>query len=173
MASDDLKQLVAREITQGDSIATVARRHGYSWKGMKKLTTTVEVKRLVGAERDRVSELADQHRAQLVLLGSPAIENIRAAVENPRHPKNLEMSRFVLEKILPTRTALDAQVQIEPRLRPDVQNLINEGMFEVASLLEELRDFQLGNPRNRVGAGEDALPVPPSLPPGFDPKTSQ
>lgn len=37
MASEDLKTLVAREIASGETIAEVARRYDYSWKGMKKI----------------------------------------------------------------------------------------------------------------------------------------
>ena len=36
MASEDLKRIVAREYASGDRIADIARRHGYSRKGMKK-----------------------------------------------------------------------------------------------------------------------------------------
>ena len=43
VASEDLKRLVAREIASGESIAEVARRHKYSWKGAKKLVETPEV----------------------------------------------------------------------------------------------------------------------------------
>ena len=82
MASDDLKLLVAREIASGESVADVARRHKYSWKGMKQLSERPEVRRLVGQERERLHELAEAHRAGLVILGGRALEGIRRAVEN-------------------------------------------------------------------------------------------
>ena len=60
MASDDLKLLAAREIASGETIAEVARRHRYTWKGMKKLVDTPKVQQLVEAERRRIGELAER-----------------------------------------------------------------------------------------------------------------
>jgi uncharacterized protein YoaH (UPF0181 family) len=57
MASEDLKRLVAREIASGEPIAQVARRHGYTWKGMKKLTESPDVKRLIAGEREAIDQL--------------------------------------------------------------------------------------------------------------------
>ena len=72
MASEHLKGLVAREIACGETIAEVARRHGYTWKGMKKLVEQAEVQALVEAERQRIGELAERCRAQLLQLGPEA-----------------------------------------------------------------------------------------------------
>ena len=55
MASNDLKQAVAREITEGHSISEIARRHGYTYRGMWGLSRTPEVQCLVARERERLN----------------------------------------------------------------------------------------------------------------------
>ncbi len=164
MASEDLKRLVAREIASGESIADVARRHRYSWKGMKKLAETPEVRRLVAAEREQINELAEQSRAELVLLSPVALKNVRAAVESAKHPKNLEMSRFVLEKILPSRTTVEADVKLnDPFLRnPQLQAEIRQITAGAAEFLRSLGDLPqaLAEPGQdpHVLTAEQALP---------------
>ena len=139
MASQELKQIVAREAAQGDSTAKLARRHKYSWKGMSLLLKTPEMKRLVAEEREALDDLAAQHRAELVLMGAPALKNIRAAVENPKHPKNLEMSRFVVEKILPSRTQLEGSLRVEPGLSAEAQEAMHAATTGIATTLSELK----------------------------------
>jgi len=118
MASDDLKHLVAREIASGETIADVARRHGYTWKGMKKLVETAEVQALINAERQSIGELGERCRARLFQLAPEALDNIAEMLRNRKHPKRLETSRFVVEKILPARAMLQAEVHVEGSVRP-------------------------------------------------------
>jgi hypothetical protein len=103
MASDHLKAQIAREIAHGERIAEVARRHGYSWKGMQKLVRNPDVEALIAQEREALDEAAERYRAELVLCGDTAIENVRRVVEDPDHPRNLDTSRWLLDKILPSK----------------------------------------------------------------------
>ena len=38
-----------------------------------------------------------------MLCGDTAIENVRRVVEDPDHPRNLDTSRWLLDKILPSK----------------------------------------------------------------------
>jgi tRNA(Phe) wybutosine-synthesizing methylase Tyw3 len=53
MASEDLKHIVAREIASGETIAELARRCGYTGKGMKKLVRTAAMQQPIQGERQR------------------------------------------------------------------------------------------------------------------------
>jgi len=100
MATEDLKKIVARETASGERTSDIARRHGYSRRGMAKLLASEEVQRLTEAEREKLDELTEQHRAKLVLCGATALEQIRQVIEDPDHPRCLDTSRWVLDKIL-------------------------------------------------------------------------
>ena len=165
MASDDLKLLVAREIASGETVAEVARRHSYTWKGMKKLLDTPGVQQLVEAERQRIGELAERCRVQLLQLAPEALANIAAVLRNARHPKRLETSRFVLEKILPGRTTVEANVTVNPAGHDAA--LLEEATVEIAKSLRQLSEAQVGRPHpsTRVRTGAEALPRA-SLPAG-------
>ena len=140
MASEDLKRLVAREIASGESIADLARRHGYSWKGLKQLSERPDVRRLVAAERRKIDDLADQTRAELVLLGPAAIKNVQAVVDDPDHPKSLETSRFVIGKIVPSRSAVDLTAQEEMLADPQAQEEIRTAFKNIARLMGEISE---------------------------------
>ena len=171
MATDDLKRLVAREIASGESIAEVARRHSYTWKGMKKLVETSEVRRLIAAERQKLDDLAEQHRAQLILLGGPAVENIRAAVLDPEHPKRLDMSRFVLEKVLPTRSRLEVEAEVET-IDPRGRQEVHEATIGLARLVAEIGNSEAfrGSALKSIRTGLEALGGPPLQPKPGDTK---
>src|SRR5262245_60546790 len=117
MASDDLKHLVAREIASGETIADAARRHGYTWKGMKKLVDTPEVQALIQGERQSIGELGERCRARLFQLAPEALDNIAEVLRSRKYPKRLETNRFVVEKILPARAMLQAEVHVEGSVR--------------------------------------------------------
>ena len=143
MATEFLKRLVAREIASGESIADLARRHSYSWKGMKQLSERPDVRRLVAAERQKIDDLADQTRAELVLLGPAAIKNVQAVVDDPDHPKSLETSRFVIGKIVPSRSAVEAHLtgQQEMLADPRVQEELRRATTNIAETMRELSEY--------------------------------
>ena len=167
MASDDLKHLVAREIASGGTIAEVARAHGYSWKGLKKLVDKPDMQRLIEAERQRIQTLGDQCRAQLLQLGPTALDNIAEVLRDPRHPKRLEISRFVVEKILPTRTMVEAELNVASARDPESQSEMNHLLVQMAQHLQALReaDADERDPLARV-LWSDAALVRPALPDG-------
>jgi hypothetical protein len=163
MASADLKLIVAREIACGETVAEVARRHGYSWKGMKKLVETPQMGERIQAERQRIQTLGDQCRAQLLQLGPSALDHLGEVLANPRHPKRLDAAKFVVEKILPNRTMLEADVNVGISVRdPEAQKLLDNALVQIARHLEALSAAQAG-PRGfmrHVYSGADALPRP-------------
>jgi len=168
MASEDLKHLVAREIASGETIAEMARRHAYSWKGIRKLVDTPEMQQLIQAERQRIQTLGDQCRAQLLQLAPDALDRIGAVVRNAKHPKCLETSRFIVEKILPARTMVEAEVKVGTTQRDaETQALLDDALINIASSLRQLGEAQAGrpDPLSRVRSGWEALPRP-SLPDG-------
>lgn len=131
MATDDLKRLVAREIAHGECIADVARRHGYSWKGMHKLVRSPDVQRLIAEEREALEDLAEQYRAQLVMGGATALDNVRRVVEDPDHPRCLDTSRWLLDKVLPRRndtpTVAIAMQAVDAQVLANVAGMLREG----------------------------------------------
>lgn len=159
MASDDLKHLVAREIASGETVAEVARRHGYTWKGMKKLVDTPEVQALVQAERHCIAELGEQCRAKLLQLGPQALDNIAEVLRNRKHPKCLETSRFVVDKLLPPRTMLEAAVSVGASVRDaESQAMLDEAMIKIANSLQALREANAGrDPLARVRTGHEFI----------------
>ncbi len=95
MASEDLKLIVAREIACGETIAEVARRNGYTWKGMKKLVRTAAMQQLIQVERQRLQSLNDQCRARLQQLGPEALDHIAEVLRDSKHPKSLSRNRLM------------------------------------------------------------------------------
>src|SRR5262245_48348530 len=163
MASQDLKQLVAREIASGETIAEVARRCGYTWKGMKKLVTTLGMQQLIQAERERNGALAERCRFRLLQLGPEALDHIAEVLRNPKHPKRLETSRFVVEKILPARTMLEAEVNVDVSVRDAAtQALLDQTLIDIARSMKKLSEAQAGEPGflRHVYSGPDALRRP-------------
>jgi hypothetical protein len=161
MASKDLKELVAREIASGETIADAARRHGYTWKGMKKLVETGEMQQLVEAERQQIREAAERCRAQLLQVTPKAVENVAAVLGNPRHPKQLETSRWVIDKVLPGRTTVEAEVSVGPSARDaQLQAELDAVFVQISKSLQQLSEAQAGQPGflSRVRTGPDALP---------------
>ena len=148
MASEHRKRVVAREIACGESIADVARRHGYTWRGMKLLSERPDVRRLVAVERQKIDDLADQTRAELVLLGPAAIRNIQAVVDDPDHPKNLEASRFVVGRIVPSRSTVEARLtaQEEMLADPRAQEEIRTAFKNLARLMGEISEHHKTHP---------------------------
>ena len=167
MASEHLKLLVAQEIASGATVADLARRHDYSWKGMKGLVESPDVQALVHAERQDIATLAAQCRAQLLQLGPEALANIADVLRAPGHPKQLEISKFVTDKILPARTAIEAELTVEPKLDPELEAELHEVMRDMAQSLAAIHKAQAGHPSflSRVRSGPDALPRAGIAPP--------
>jgi len=133
---------------------------------MRKLVDTADVQGLIEAERQRLAELSDRCRAQLLQIAPEALDHICAVVRNPKHPKCLDTSRFVVEKVLPARTMLEADVKVGPSQRdPETQALLDTAVIEISSHLQLLREARAGrsDPLSRVRSGAEALPRP-SLP---------
>ena len=143
MASIDLKEIVAQEIASGESIAEIAKRHGYSWKGMSKLVKTSEVQRLVAAERERLGELLAQHRARLTVLAGQALDNIERAVRDPENPQCANASRFVLDKMLGSKNSTSLEIVSSKELDPAVRGELLAGIAELSKKLNQAR---LANP---------------------------
>jgi hypothetical protein len=99
MASEDLKRLVAAEVAHGASTGELAERFDYTARGMRKLIASPAVQHLVAEERQALAEQVDRYRVQLVGMGEKAIENVRRVLDDPRHPRNAETSRWLLDKI--------------------------------------------------------------------------
>src|SRR5262249_60204946 len=91
----------------GETSAGGARRYGYTWKGTKKLGRTAAMQQLIQAERQRLHTLNDQCRARLHQLGPEALDHIGEVLQDSKNPKRLDAARFVIEKILPTRTMFE------------------------------------------------------------------
>jgi hypothetical protein len=144
MASEDLKRLVAAEVALGASTGELAERFDYTPRGMRKLVATESVQRLVAVEREALAETLDQYRAQLVDLGAVAIENIRRVVEDPRHPRNAEMSRWLLDRIaFPRAETLEAQVTAPPGPTQEEVRALTEAFETVRRLHEQHEQYRL------------------------------
>jgi len=165
MASSDLKHLVAREIASGETIAEVARRHGYSWKGMKKLVDTPEMQALVQGERQHIAQLGERCRVRLLQLGPIALDNIAEVLRNRRHPKRIETSRFVVEKILPTRTMVEAELSVGVSAPdPEGDAMIRDALIKIADSLQAIREANAGRePLARVRRGDEVIAERPLL----------
>ena len=159
MASDDLKLLVAREIASGESVADVARRHKYSWKGMKQLSERPDVRRLVGQERERLHELAEAHRARLVVLGGRALDGIKRTVEDRQDPQHAQTCRWVLDKLMPQATQRHEH-EHDHHHAHEVSPEVESAMVEIAKTLVRLRNHDPEAILKRVRTGPEALPSP-------------
>ena len=112
MASEDLKQLVARQVAHGETVAEVARRHEYSWKGMHLLVQSEPVQALIREEREALEAVAEQARARLVGMVPTALDNLQRIVEDPTHSQCVQVSRWVADKVLPSRPETVNEVQV-------------------------------------------------------------
>ena len=161
MASDDLKLLVAREIASGESVADVARRHGYSWKGMKQLSERPEVRRLVGQERERLHELAEAHRAGLVILGGRALDGIARVIADRQNPHHVATCRWLVDKLIPQATQRHEH-EHDHRVAHEASPEVEEAIVSIAKTLRRIgpghdQDAIL---KRCVRTGPEALPSP-------------
>ncbi len=160
MASDELKLLVAREIASGESVADVARRHGYSWKGMKGLVERPEVRRLVGQERERLVDLAEAHRARLVVLGGRALDGIRRTIEDRQDPQHSQTCRWLLDKLAPQATQRHEH-EHDHRVAHEASPEVEEAIVSIAKTLASIGHHDPEAILKRsVREGPDALPSP-------------
>ena len=138
MASADLKQLVARQAAHGETVAELARRHGYSWKGMHLLVHSEPVQALVQQEREALEAVAEQARVKLVGLVPTALANLQRIVEDPAHSQCVQVSRWVADKVLPSRPETVNEVQVNV--------VASEALQAAATAMHELREQ-----RERIG----------------------
>jgi hypothetical protein len=137
MASEDLKRLVAAEVAHGASTSDLAGRFDYTPRGMRKLIASPGVQQLVAEERRALAEQVDRYRAQLVGMGETAIENVRRVLDDPRHPRNAEMSRWLLDKVAFARTeAPQVEVNVDARLSQQAIVFLAERLPGLAASLE-------------------------------------
>jgi hypothetical protein len=172
MASQELKRLIAHKLACGERIADLARRHDYTYRGMAKLVKSDDVQALVAQEREALEERLTEYRAQMVLNGRYAVENVRRVVEDPNHPKNLETSRWLLDRMLfPRPDGPQVNVEVWPtseatakQLCAQVERLLQRPEGEPIDIDN---DPHLMKPGKRPGSGRPILPLPRprSLPP--------
>ena len=119
-------------------------------------TKTGFVRALVATERERLGELLEWHRAELVLAGSAAVANLRAVIEDPSHPRNVEVSRWLIDKLLPARSegpAVNVQIGGVPA------DLAAEIRDNVAQLREAISAVPPLEESPHLLEGKDALPA--------------
>src|SRR5262249_3876030 len=136
---------------------------------MKKLVETAEVQALINAERQSIGELGERCRARPFQLAPEALDNIAEVLRNRKHPKRLETSRFVVEKILPARAMLQAEVHVEGSVRDaETQSMLDNALIQIANSLQQLKEANANRqPLSRVLSGAEvmrgrALPARPS-----------
>ena len=160
MASNDLKLLVAREIASGESVADVARRHKYSWRGMKQLSERPEVRRLVGQERERLVDLAEAHRAGLVVLGGRALDGIARVIADRQNPHHVATCRWLVDKLLPQATQRHEH-EHDHRVAHEASPEVEEAIVSIAKTLASIGHHDPEAILKRsVREGPDALPSP-------------
>jgi hypothetical protein len=162
MASADLQRLVAHGVASGESTSSLARRFGYTDRGMRKLIASAPVQRLLALERARQEELADEYRARLVLAGAKATETIERVVDDPEHPGNVPTSRWLLDRVCYPRTdpaPVTVQVggvaSIPPELQVELQRILDEAEARRATMaamvpLEDDPHLLDGGPADRA-----------------------
>jgi hypothetical protein len=96
---------------------------------MAKLLASAEVQRLTKREREKLDELAEELRGELVLCGRQAVENIREIIEDPGHPQCVSVSKWVLDRIVPRLNdgAAVAVALQAPGIDPRVADQLVEG----------------------------------------------
>jgi len=140
VASDDLKRIVASEVALGASTGELAARFDYTPRGMRKLIATEGVQRLVVEERRALAETLDDYRADLVDIGAMAVENIRRIVGDPRHPKNAELSRWLLDRLaFPRPDSLAVQVDLPPPPTQEQSQAIADALQRLLAIKERDR----------------------------------
>jgi len=155
VASQDLKRLIARDLAAGERPVNIARRHGISDRTVRNLRRDPEVLRHLADERGLLEALVERHRAALVLAGKAAAERVCEAVGNPLHPRALETSRWLLDKLICDRKS-DQNVNV--RHGVDVAT-----MESLVSRLQHLRSTLPKEPIDiandpQIFEGETALP---------------
>jgi hypothetical protein len=153
VVSADLQRIVASEVALGRATGELAERHGYTKRGMRKLISSPGLQVLIAEERESLAERAEQYRLELLGLGETAIENVRRAIEDPQHPRNVETSRWLLDKVCyPPRHSV-VEVNVEPQPSEAV-------LRQLAEALDRARVARTPPPGSRIPLLEDHLIEP-------------
>jgi hypothetical protein len=125
---------VASEVALGRATGELAERHGYTKRGMRKLISPPGVQALIAEERESLAERAEQYRLELLGLGETAVENVRRAIEDPQHPRCVETSRWLLDKVaFPPRNSV-VEVSVDTGPSEAVLRLIAESLDRARAL---------------------------------------
>ena len=104
-------------------------------------------------------------------IAGPGFINLRLAdafwharlaevLRDPQHPKHVDTARFIVEKILPSRSVVEAEVRLNPTGRDaETQAELAEMLVQIAGSMRQLSEAQAGQPgwESRVRIGPDAL----------------
>jgi hypothetical protein len=118
LATAELKRLVAWELAAGHSISELAERHSYTPRGMSKLCRSPEVQKLVEEEQARVMAAGERTLAQGMV--DDAL--------NASSPRQMEARKYILDRIVPTRSTQQAGVNLNLQITREVVRELGEAM---------------------------------------------
>jgi len=96
------------------------------------------------------------------------LQDLAQVVRNPRHPKCLETSRFVVEKILPARAMIEAEVNVSrSTFDAEEKAILAQAFVDIAEGLKRFNEAHSpARGLSRVRTGPEALLRPLPLPDG-------
>ena len=157
MASEHLTRLVAQGVATGESTAALARRHGYSERGMRGLIQHPDTQVMIQEERELLDGAAERIRNELIGLGPAALCVLAEVLNDPHHSRRFQAVTFVLDRLVPKRPDSLTNVNVLNAL-PDaeLQAQINHGL-QLAKELASIEVVPLEDDPHFL-EGEAALP---------------
>jgi hypothetical protein len=164
MASEHLTRLVAQGVATGESTAAIARRHGYSERGMRGLIQHSDTQAMIQEERELLDQAAERTRNELIGLAPAALGVLAEVLNDPHHSRRFQAATFVLDRLVPKRPESLTNVNVlNTRIDASLQADIIHGL-ELAKELQEMRANQPPIEDDpHLLAGEAALPKAESL----------
>jgi hypothetical protein len=128
LATAELKRLVAWELAAGHSISELAERHSYTPRGMSKLCRSPEVQKLVEEEQARVMAAGERTLFKFMLHADALAQGMVDDALNASSPRQMEARKYILDRIVPTRSTQQAGVNLNLQITREVVRELGEAM---------------------------------------------
>ncbi len=168
MASNEVKDAIAREIAFGIAPSRVAAAHDYTPAGLRNLLKTPEMQQRIDIWKEHYRVQNDRLISKLMLSAEEAVHTLSTIARDPNHKDALKAATWILDKLQPPKQTSESTVNV---------NLSAELVTEFRQSFERLRrlnaEFTPIEDDPHLLEGEAALVKPPGaeqlLPDNADP----
>lgn len=162
MATEAAKDAIASEIAYGMAPAQVARTHGYTQEGLRRLLRTPDMEALVREKREILAIKGQQLAARNWLAADQALSNIIAIASDQTHRRQYDACTYLVDKVMPTKQVSEQSVQVT--LDAELSARIMDGIQEMRKVRSPEAETPLEeDPHLHEGADTSLYELPEEL----------